>query len=106
MIHRMVERLAARYAAGENEEEAIGARKDYFERGGKVFDDDAELFESRMASFLEWYVLERPFRGGPTPVLRALEEDTALAADERRLLAHLATSHRSVFDLVAIAGGV
>ena len=51
------------------------AREEYFERAGKVFDDDAELFEGRMASFLEWYVLERPLAGiGLPPVACALEE--------------------------------
>ena len=38
-----------------------------------------------MASFLEWYVLERPLAGiGLTPVACALEEGAALPADERR----------------------
>ena len=53
-----------------------------------------------MASFLEWYVLERPLAGiGLTPVACAIEEGAALPADERRALAALATSHRSVFEL-------
>ena len=57
------------------------AREEYFDRAGKVFDDDAELFEGRMASFLEWYVLERPLAGiGLTPVACAIEEGAARAA--------------------------
>jgi hypothetical protein len=82
------------------------AREEYFERAGKVFDDDAELFDGRMASFLEWYVLERPFRGGPPPVVRLLDEDRTLPPAERRLLALLATSHHSLFVLDAIADRV
>jgi hypothetical protein len=70
-----------------------------------VFDDDAELFEGRMASFLEWYVLDRPLAGiGLTPVACAIGEAAALPADERRALAALATSHHSVFELFATAG--
>ena len=69
MIHRLLDRLAERYSEGEHKLEAMRAREEYFERAGKVFDDDAELFEGRMASFLEWYVLERPFAGiGLPPV--------------------------------------
>ena len=81
------------------------AREEYFDRAGKVFDDDAELFEGRMASFLEWYVLERPLAGiGLTPVACALEEGAARPADERRTLAALATSHHSVFELFETSG--
>ena len=73
-----------------------------------------------MASFLEWYVLERPLGGkGVPPVMRAIEESAPGAAgaaapghpseapaagaelppEERRVLAHLAVSHRSLFQL-------
>ncbi len=97
-VHRQLERLAERYSAGENKIEAMRAREEYFERAGKVFDDDAELFEGRMAAFLEWYVLERPFRGGLAPVVHVLDDDT-LPVEERRTIALLAASHRSLFEL-------
>ena len=100
MIHRLLDRLAERYSEREHKLEAMRAREEYFDRAGKVFDDDTELFEGRMASFLEWYVLERPLAGvGLTPVACAIEEGVALPADERRALAALAASHRSVFEL-------
>ena len=98
-VHRQIEALAERYSSGENQIEAMRAREEYFERAGKVFDDDAELFEARMAAFLEWYVLERPFRGGSPPVVRILDDDRALSDDERRTLALVAASHRSLFEL-------
>jgi hypothetical protein len=105
MILRLIDRLAERYAEGENKLEAMRAREEYFDRGGKVFDDDAELFESRMASFLEWYVLERAFKEGPPPAVRALGEEKSLTPEDRRGVALLAASHRSLFQLHAIAGG-
>ena len=98
-VHRQLERLAERYSAGENKIEAMRAREEYFERAGKVFDDDAELFENRMAAFLEWYVLERPFRGGLAPVVHVLDDDQTLPVEERRTIALLAASHRSLFEL-------
>jgi hypothetical protein len=98
-VHRQLERLAVRYSAGEHKIEAMRAREEYFERAGKVFDDDAELFEGRMAAFLEWYVLERPFRGGAAPVVCLLDEDRSLSDDDRRTLALVAASHRSLFEL-------
>ena len=100
MIHRLLDRLAERYSEREHKLEAMRAREEYFDRAGKVFDDDAELFDGRMAAFLEWYVLDRPLAGiGLTPVACAIEEGAALPADERRALAALATSHHSVFEL-------
>jgi len=107
MIHRLIDRLAERYSEREHKLEAMRAREEYFDRAGKVFDDDAELFEGRMASFLEWYVLERPLSGiGLTPVACAIEEGAALPADERRALAALATSHHSVFELFEVKNQV
>jgi len=105
MIFPLLDRLAERYSEREHKLEAMRAREEYFDRAGKVFDDDAELFEGRMAAFLEWYVLERPLAGiGLTPVACAIEEAGGLPADERRTLAALATSHHSVFELFETAG--
>jgi hypothetical protein len=103
-VHTLLDRLATEYGAGPHAREIAQARDEYFNQAGKVFEDDAELFESRLASFLEWYAIERPFAGGPPPVVRAL--DRALAegapAEERLALANIAASHRSLFDLIAV----
>jgi hypothetical protein len=108
MIYPLLDRLTERYSENEHRLEAMRAREEYFDRAGKVFDDDAELFEGRMASFLEWYVLERPHAGlgGKRPIVHAIETGTRLPAEERRALAHLASSHRSVFQLAAEADRV
>jgi hypothetical protein len=105
MIYRLLDRLAERYSEREHKLEAMRAREEYFDRAGKVFDDDAELFEGRMASFLEWYVLERPLAGvGLAPVACAIGEGNGLPADERRALAALASTHHSVFELFGTEG--
>ncbi len=108
MIHTLLDRLTERYSENEHRLEAMRAREEYFDRAGKVYDDDAELFEGRMASFLEWYVLERPSKGagGRPPVLHAIETGGARPAEERRALAHLASSHRSLFQLASSADRV
>src|SRR5215831_11358216 len=83
MIHRLLDRLAERYSEREHKLEAMRAREEYFDRAGKVFDDDAELFEGRMAAFLEWYVLERPLAGiGLTPVACAIEAGETLDIED------------------------
>jgi hypothetical protein len=107
-IHGLIDRLVERYSAGEHKLTAMRAREEYFERAGKVFDDDAELFDGRMASLLEWYVLERPSSalGGAPPVVNALGDARAFSPVERRGLAHLAASHHSLFELYAVTGHV
>lgn len=104
MILRLIDRLAERYCEGEHKLEAMRAREEYFERGGKVFDDDKELFEGRMASFLEWYVLERAFKDGPPPAVHALGSDKTLSSEDRQGIALLAASHRSLFELHGVDG--
>jgi hypothetical protein len=107
VIHRLLDRLAERYGEREHKIEAMRAREEYFERAGKVFDDDAELFEGRMASFLEWYLIERRGPdGAPPPVIRALAGDAPsfdFGREERRALSHVAASHRSLFELYGAA---
>jgi hypothetical protein len=108
MIYALLDRLTERYSENEHRLEAMRAREEYFDRAGKVFDDDAELFEGRMAAFLEWYVLERPSAGlgGRSPIGHAIEAAAKAPAAERRTLAHLASSHRSLFQLAASADRV
>src|SRR4051812_4811225 len=106
MIYPLLDRLAERYSEREHKLEAMRAREEYFDRAGKVFDDDAELFEGRMASFLEWYITERPFKDGPPPAVRVLSEDPSLDPEERRGVAQLAASHRSLFELYGVADHV
>ena len=107
MIHGLLDRLAQRFGEGEHKLEAMRAREEYFDRAGKVFDDDAELFEGRVASFLEWYLLERPMTtGGVAPAARALVESSLPGREqppeERVALASLSTSHRSLFALTRL----
>jgi hypothetical protein len=104
-LHKLIDRLAAEHAEIPHRGEIERAREDYFDRAGRVFEDDAELFEARMASFLEWYVLDRPLAGGEPPVLRALARALeARQVEEARTLAYLVTSHRSLFDVAAVSG--
>jgi hypothetical protein len=106
-VYTVLDRLVARYGAEPHGAEAAAAREEYFALAGRVFEDDGELFEMRLAAFLEWYVLDRPFGGqAASPALCWLEQDSAeLAPPERQALAHLAGSHRSLFQLESVQAG-
>jgi hypothetical protein len=105
-IQSLVERLASVFAEGVNKLEAMRARDEFFDRAGKVFDDDGDLFEGRMAAFLEWYIIERGFRDGPPPAARVVagEPTRRFTDEERRLAVHLATSHRGLFEVDTMDG--
>jgi hypothetical protein len=107
LVYGLVERLVARYGAEPHGAEAAAAREEFFALAGRIFEDDGELFEMRLAAFLEWYVLDRPFGGqAASPALFWLEQDgAALAPRERQALAHLAGSHRSLFEVESVQPG-
>lgn len=63
--------------AAPNDGEIVPAKKEFFARTGEIFDDDKQ-FEMRMASFLEYFLFDRPLSSGQTPAAafyrRALAE--------------------------------
>jgi hypothetical protein len=106
LIHALLDQLASDFAAPPFRAQIATAREEYFVRAGKVFEDDAEVYEARTVAFLEWYVVERPLPEGRPPVLVALEStpSDAANADRRMALARIATSHRSLFDIAKVEG--
>jgi len=107
LLHSVLDELAGSYTAPAHHAEIAQAREEYFTRSGKVFEDDAEVYEARTLSFLEWYVIERPLASGQPPVVDALEKARAAAAlgsDRTQALACLASSHRSLFDIAHVDG--
>jgi hypothetical protein len=105
LVHALIDRLALTYGQEPHQAEIAQARETYFTQAGKVFEDDGDLFERRVAAFLEWYLCERPLGDGAPPVIQALEAGGSFSADERRALAWIAASHRSLFDLADVSGG-
>jgi hypothetical protein len=106
LIHALLDELAAEFAAPPFRAQIAAAREEYFGRTGKVFEDDAEVYEARTVAFLEWYVAERPLAEGRSPALIALERTPADEANagRRMALARIATSHRSLFDIAEVKG--
>ena len=97
----------ARYGAEPHGAEAATAREEFFAQAGQVFEDDGELFETRLApsssgTCSNAHLADRP----PLPPLCWLESDGAtLAPDERMALAHLVASHRSLFEVETVQAG-
>lgn len=93
----LIDRLASQYAERPSVGEAERARREYDGWRGRVFEDD-ELYATHIATFLEWFVLERATAEGLAPVVSALasgELDPVAA----RLACALACSYRSLFEV-------
>ena len=103
LLDAVAELLYARHTA--DPEAASAARREYEERRGKVHQDD-ELWEPWSAAFVEWYVIERVAPGATRPPAAQTYRELAAAGDERAdAVAALVTSHRSLFEIRAMARG-
>lgn len=94
-----IDRVAARYARPPLDREIAAARAEFDRRRGAVCDDE-ELFDTHMAAFLEWYVIERPVAGDAPPVVQALGAGQDEDLGGPGLLRALALSHRSLFEVL------
>lgn len=79
-------------------QEIIQAKEVFFQKTGKVFEDDS-FYETRMAAFVEWFILDRPlFKVGLTPVRYYFELfETELEEEKRQGLKALMKSLHSLF---------
>jgi hypothetical protein len=111
LIHTLLDRLAIHFSEGGYGDEAASARTQYFAAAGELMEEDSELFDARMAAFLEWYVLERPLAlaavpDGHTPASWYLTETRdRLTPDEQSALQRLSASRRSLFAIKAVDPG-
>lgn len=110
-LSNCTEALIARYGAREFEDELRSAKNSYSDRRGRIFEDD-EQWERFTNGFLEWYVVERPWRDTGlvcAQLAQSEEDDTetlqalrALAASQRCLaeVLRVKKGHMEILDLV------
>lgn len=84
----------------------LAAKADYFQHTGEIFEDD-KTFELRMASFLDYYVFDRPSpTTGKTPAQEFLEAETAASNEERLgILRAFTATHHGLFEVRKIGKG-
>jgi len=86
-------------------EELARARKDFFARtGGEVFEDDKSM-ESRLATFLDWYLFDRPLEGrNLSPVVAFLEDHRAeLSPEDLAVMESLTRTIHGIFEIRRLA---
>ncbi len=111
IVSRCTDAVISRYGASEHNAELSLAKDEYGARRGRVFEDD-EQWESFTRGFLEWYVVERPWRDTgkpPTQLELASESEVeriaalkALTTSQRCLveIQQLKNAHIDVVDLI------
>ena len=102
MIAQLLDRIIA--FAARDEAELLRAREEWFERAGRVFDDDP-LYEERTTAFLEWYALERPLPDGKLWAERFAASEPIEDERERNWVRALGRTHRSLFQVREVREG-
>jgi hypothetical protein len=102
-LDAVTEELYARHTA--DSDAAAAARHEYEQRRGKVHQDD-ELWEAWSAAFVEWFVVERVADQSKYPPAMHTYRELAANGDARAAIVRaLVTSHRSLYEIVAMQPG-
>ncbi|MEW5854210.1 MAG: hypothetical protein AB2A00_35880 [Myxococcota bacterium] len=99
------EKLMTWATQGARMEELRAAKAEFFQQVGEVRDDEPN-FEAWMDAFGDWYLCDRPLRGGPPPAQQFLNENGALLDPEEHAVFEAFTrTRRSLFSLEAVEEG-
>ncbi len=100
MFQPHIDRLIAHVSGADFQAELQTAKREYFEHTGEVFETD-EAFEMRMASFLEWFLFDRPLPGQRmTPAEAFLEgPGNGLGEEDKIILRNFAHTIHSLFEV-------
>jgi hypothetical protein len=61
-FQRYLDPVIEEFTSGDYYREVYDAKEEYFEKAGRVYEDDSE-FEERMQLFMDWYIFDRDLRG-------------------------------------------
>jgi len=108
VYHPQLEQLTAFATAAEFQEQVLQAKAEHFARTGEIFEDDRS-YESRMATFLEYYLFDRVLEPqGVTPAelfRRARHEQ--VGPEEREILEGFTHTLHALFEVRKLhPGGV
>lgn len=69
MYQKYLEPVIEQFTTGEYYREVFEAKREYFEKAGIVYEDDAE-FDQRMSIFMDWYLFDRDLPGVDLPPMK------------------------------------
>ncbi len=99
MLENFYEKVMSVFAEGRHRIELHKARSQFFEWAGQ-FDETSNDFEVKMSLFMEWYLLDRKFSDGFTPIQKISEEMKDLTPEESKIVEGLYNSSHGVFEFI------
>jgi hypothetical protein len=104
-LGKVLDRLVSECGDENQRERITAAQTEYFERRGRVFEDE-DLFEAWTQAFLEWYVVEREWQAGmPAAAAMALSPDWQEKGQWLPALRAWAHSQRSLAEVRELSKG-
>jgi hypothetical protein len=103
MLHKDYEKAVVFASEGRFSDELTKARREFIERTGDLFESDT-AYERRIASFLEWYVLDRRISFAPlqTPLKLFIDDvRPRLTTPELTTLRQLTRTRLSIFEFMS-----
>jgi hypothetical protein len=100
MLKKNLEQLFEFIAQQIPAERILQAKKEYQKMTGKIYDDD-KSYNTRMALFLEWYLLDNYIPGTKNTILENMNEENHLTWDQSHLEAcqDIANNIQSLFEI-------
>jgi len=100
MYQKYLEPIIEEFTTGDYYREVFEAKEEYFNKAGRVFEDDAE-FESRMNIFMDWYIFDRDLPGVDLPPVKYYfnQNQTQFKNEELSIYKDLCTTVHSLFQL-------
>lgn len=84
----------------------VQAKADYFKLTGEVFEDD-KVFEMRMASFLDWFLFDRPNPAtGKTPAQEYFEAQQQTSVEQANAFRSFTETLHGLFEVRKLGKGV
>lgn len=100
---KLIERILKHFAGDQFKDELMAAKKDFF-GNVNLLDENADLFETRMAQFYDWYFFTRPLKGYALTPLEAcyMARELRFTPEETSLLEKLKENRHSLFEFIKI----
>jgi hypothetical protein len=98
---KLLDRFFKTFEDNSLSDEITEARKTYFEKIGKVFEDDS-FFEIRMGAFFEWFAFNRPMKNSGLPPVREFYNKNLgkVSEEERQDFEDLMSNYWSIFVVI------
>jgi hypothetical protein len=95
-----LEPVIEEFTTGEYYREVYNAKKEFFDRAGIVYEDDAE-YDQRMSIFMDWYLFDRDLPGVDLPPVRYYfrKHRAQMDSEKTAIFEDLCKTNHSIFKL-------